>query len=88
MSTLKVPGARLSYGMSGSGPLMILVPGAADVGEALSSQRWYGMVGLAFRIGDACHFKAPCGRFYHGARRDSFFERDSCKVQRPYAIPL
>ena len=56
MSTLKVPGARLSYGMSGSGPLMILVPGAADVGEALSSQRWYGMVGLAFRVGDACHF--------------------------------
>ena len=33
MSTLKVPGARLSYEVSGSGPLMILVPGAADVGE-------------------------------------------------------
>ena len=33
MSTLKVPGARLSYEVSGSGPLMILVPGAAGVGE-------------------------------------------------------
>ena len=33
MSTLKVPGARLSYEVSGSGQLMILVPGAAGVGE-------------------------------------------------------
>src|SRR5215469_16785206 len=33
MSTLKVPGAQLSYEVSGSGPLLILIPGAAGTGE-------------------------------------------------------
>ena len=33
MSTLKVPGAQLFYEVSGSGPLLILIPGAAGVGE-------------------------------------------------------
>ena len=33
MSTLNVSGARLSYEMSGSGPLVILIPGSAGVGE-------------------------------------------------------
>ncbi len=33
MSTLKVPGAQLSYEVSGSGPFLILIPGAAGVGE-------------------------------------------------------
>ena len=33
MNTLKVPGAHLSYEVSGSGPLLILIPGAAGVGE-------------------------------------------------------
>jgi pimeloyl-ACP methyl ester carboxylesterase len=33
MSTLKVPGAQLSYEVEGSGPLLILIPGAAGVGE-------------------------------------------------------
>ncbi len=33
MSTLKVPGAQLYYEVEGSGPLLILIPGAAGVGE-------------------------------------------------------
>src|SRR5215467_13670186 len=33
MNTLKVPGAHLSYEVSGSGPLLILIPGASGVGE-------------------------------------------------------
>jgi pimeloyl-ACP methyl ester carboxylesterase len=33
MSTLKVPGAQLSYEVSGSRPLMILIPGASGTGE-------------------------------------------------------
>src|SRR6266700_7402653 len=33
MSTLKVPGAQLFYEVSGSGPLLILIPGAVGVGE-------------------------------------------------------
>jgi len=33
MSTLKVPGAQLSYEVTGSGPLLILIPGAAGTGE-------------------------------------------------------
>ncbi len=33
MSTFKVPGAQLSYEVSGSGPLLILIPGASGVGE-------------------------------------------------------
>lgn len=33
MSTLDVPGAQLSYEVSGNGPLLILIPGAAGVGE-------------------------------------------------------
>ncbi len=33
MSTLKVPGAQLSYEVSGSGPLLILIPGASGVRE-------------------------------------------------------
>src|SRR6266566_1419931 len=33
MSTLKVPGARLSYEVEGSGTLLILIPGASGVGE-------------------------------------------------------
>jgi acetyltransferase/esterase len=34
MSTLQVPGAQLSYEVTGSGPLLILIPGAAGVGES------------------------------------------------------
>ena len=34
MSTLNVPGAQLSYEMSGSGPLLILIPGASGTGES------------------------------------------------------
>src|SRR5215467_4781854 len=34
MSTLKVPGAQLSYEVSGSGPLLILIPGASGTGES------------------------------------------------------
>src|SRR6266702_2872885 len=33
MSTLKVPGAQLSYEVSGNGPLLILIPGAKGEGE-------------------------------------------------------
>ena len=33
MRTLKVPGAQLSYEVEGSGPLLILIPGASGVGE-------------------------------------------------------
>ena len=33
MSTLKVPGAQLSYEVSGSGPILILIPGARGDGE-------------------------------------------------------
>ena len=33
MSILKVPGAQLYYEVTGSGPLLILIPGAAGVGE-------------------------------------------------------
>jgi hypothetical protein len=33
MSTLKVPGAQLYYEVSGDGPLLILIPGAAGTGE-------------------------------------------------------
>jgi pimeloyl-ACP methyl ester carboxylesterase len=33
MSTLKVPGAQLFYEVTRSGPLLILIPGAAGVGE-------------------------------------------------------
>jgi len=33
MSTLKVPGAQLYYEVEGSGPLLILISGAAGVGE-------------------------------------------------------
>src|SRR5260370_33524 len=33
MSTLKVPSAQLFYEVSGSGPLLILIPGASGVGE-------------------------------------------------------
>lgn len=33
MSTLKVPGAQLSYEVSGDGPLLILIPGARGDGE-------------------------------------------------------
>lgn len=33
MSMLKVPGAHLFYEVTGSGPLLILIPGAAGVGE-------------------------------------------------------
>src|SRR5260370_41985842 len=32
MSTLKVPGAQLSYEVSGDGPLLILIPGARGEG--------------------------------------------------------
>lgn len=34
MSTLKVPGAQLFYEVSGSGPLLILIPGASGTGES------------------------------------------------------
>src|SRR5260370_15194269 len=33
MNILKVPGAQLSYEVTGSGPLLILIPGAAGTGE-------------------------------------------------------
>jgi pimeloyl-ACP methyl ester carboxylesterase len=33
MSTLKVPGAQLSYEVNGDGPLLILIPGAKGEGE-------------------------------------------------------
>ena len=33
MSTFKVPGAQLYYEVSGDGPLLILIPGAAGTGE-------------------------------------------------------
>ncbi len=33
MCTLKVPGAQLSYEVEGSGPLLILIPGASGVRE-------------------------------------------------------
>ena len=33
MSTFKVPGAQLFYEVSGSGPLLVLIPGAAGTGE-------------------------------------------------------
>jgi pimeloyl-ACP methyl ester carboxylesterase len=33
MRTLEVPGAQLSYEVEGSGPLLILIPGASGVGE-------------------------------------------------------
>src|SRR5437660_3457064 len=33
MSTLKVPGAQLSYEVNGDGPLLILIPGARGEGE-------------------------------------------------------
>jgi len=33
MGTLKVPGAQLFYEVEGSGPLLILIPGASGVGE-------------------------------------------------------
>src|SRR6266542_2165808 len=33
MSTLNVPGAKLNYEVSGHGPLLILIPGAAGTGE-------------------------------------------------------
>ena len=34
MSTLTVPGAHLSYEVEGSGPLLILIPGASGTGES------------------------------------------------------
>jgi acetyltransferase/esterase len=34
MSILKVPGAQVSYCMNGSGPLLILIPGASGTGES------------------------------------------------------
>src|SRR5579859_2010991 len=34
MSTLKVPGAQLYYEVTGSGPLLILIPGASGTGES------------------------------------------------------
>jgi pimeloyl-ACP methyl ester carboxylesterase len=34
MSTLAVPGARLSFEVIGSGPVLILIPGASGTGEA------------------------------------------------------
>jgi len=34
MSILKVPGAQLYYEVSGSGPLLILIPGASGTGES------------------------------------------------------
>ncbi|GHO68077.1 alpha/beta hydrolase [Ktedonobacter sp. SOSP1-52] len=34
MSILKVPGAQLFYEVSGSGPLLILIPGASGIGES------------------------------------------------------
>src|SRR5579859_5532587 len=37
MSTLDVPGAQLWYEVSGSGPLLILIPGASGTGESFRS---------------------------------------------------
>src|SRR5437879_7948563 len=34
MSMLKVPGAQLSYDVNGSGPLLVLIPGASGTGES------------------------------------------------------
>jgi pimeloyl-ACP methyl ester carboxylesterase len=34
MSTFDVPGAQLSYEVSGSGPLLVLIPGASGTGES------------------------------------------------------
>jgi pimeloyl-ACP methyl ester carboxylesterase len=34
MSTLNVPGAQLYYAVSGSGPLLVLIPGASGTGES------------------------------------------------------
>lgn len=34
MSSLTVPGARVSYEVSGSGPLLVLIPGASGTGES------------------------------------------------------
>jgi acetyltransferase/esterase len=34
MSTLNVPGAQLSYELAGSGPLLLLIPGASGTGES------------------------------------------------------
>ncbi len=34
MSLLTVPGAQLRYEVSGSGPLLILIPGASGTGES------------------------------------------------------
>src|SRR2546425_8762756 len=33
MNIFKVPGAQLAYEVTGSGPLLILIPGAAGTGE-------------------------------------------------------
>jgi acetyltransferase/esterase len=49
MSTLKVPGAQLSYEVTGSGPLLILIPGAKGEGEifrplAHHLSAWYQVV--------------------------------------------
>jgi pimeloyl-ACP methyl ester carboxylesterase len=37
MSTLTVPGAQLFYEVSGTGPLLILIPGASGTGESFRS---------------------------------------------------
>jgi pimeloyl-ACP methyl ester carboxylesterase len=37
MSILPVPGAQVSYEMSGSGPLLLLIPGASGTGESFRS---------------------------------------------------
>lgn len=37
MSTLKVPGANLYYEVSGEGPLLIIIPGAAGTGQVFQS---------------------------------------------------
>src|SRR5262245_49171845 len=34
MSTLDVPGAQLSYEVSGIGPVLVLIPGASGTGES------------------------------------------------------
>jgi pimeloyl-ACP methyl ester carboxylesterase len=39
MNTLNVPGAKLSYEVEGSGPLLILIPGASGVGEVFRKAR-------------------------------------------------
>lgn len=41
MSTLTVPGAQLFYEVSGSGPLLILIPGASGTGESFRSLTHY-----------------------------------------------